>query len=136
LVWRITVDIGKRNRAGLASKVLEILPTRVPRQTRNYNAEACGPAGADRCWALLVVVPTAVLLSKLYDDVLAQEGFSVEVVYDFLSVPAVLKLDETEARHNTAVNDFTIAIEKLLDVFRAGVTRQATKIQAFRHFLE
>jgi hypothetical protein len=83
--------------------------------------------------ALLVVVPTAVLFGKFYDDVLAQEGFSVEVVYNFLSVlngsqlyvtveqekiayPAVLKLDETEARHDTAVNDFTISIEKLLDV--------------------
>jgi hypothetical protein len=165
LVWRITVDIGKRNRAGLASKVLKILvvvtniseirvvrsrlgvherrkmgentdpqrptkrgwpstplatctweaqdhlkrkrkerlstkwpeyrgrlsylPARVPRQTRNYHAETCRPAGASRCStcdngqtlvaghkaeyirALLVVVPAAVLLGKLNDNVLA-----------------------------------------------------------------
>jgi anti-sigma-K factor RskA len=30
--------------------------------------------------------------------------------------PIVLELDETEPRHNTAVNDFSVSIEKLLNV--------------------
>lgn len=34
-----------------------------------------------------------------------------------VAYPAALKLHETKARHDAAVYDFTISIEKLLDVY-------------------
>jgi len=59
-----------------------------------------------------IVAAGATFFSEFNNDVSAHEGLAIEVCYSILSILGVLELDEPKARHDAAVDDTTIALEK------------------------
>jgi len=130
----VTVYVSERNNSSsLATEVLEILPTGVPRNPRHDNAKAGWSSSPNRAVGVIGVPFRSALLSKLDNDVGAHETLSVESIQCILGIATVFELNKPKASHDTNINNTPIAVEKFSDVVRASIHRQTTKIQSAGH---
>jgi hypothetical protein len=74
------------------------------------------------------------LFSELNDDTIhTHERLSIEVMNSIFGVLRALEFDETKARHDSAVNDTAIAIEKFCNIIRTRIRGESAEVKTSSH---